>query len=107
MLTMKFLDGTPVDAGYQAQISRLVSQAAEAIEAFGEDELERYAAARPDQHPFIVAGESVIRDWDSGEPMAAGYHGRVWCYSDGRRSLFETGIEDSGERYWNCIQADA
>ena len=52
-MQMKFLDGTPVDPGYEKAISSLVSGAAAAIEEFGEDELERFAseqAAEQENH---------------------------------------------------------
>lgn len=45
MYAMKYMDGTPVDEAYAANIARLVSGAAEAIEIYPEDELEAAAQA--------------------------------------------------------------
>lgn len=45
-MRMKFMDGTPVDAGYAQAISKLVSGATKASEMFSEDELEEFAAAQ-------------------------------------------------------------
>lgn len=47
-MSLKFSDGSQVDPLYEAQITRLVSQAAQAEEYFSEDELERYADALND-----------------------------------------------------------
>jgi hypothetical protein len=43
MHEMKFLDGTPVPAAYAERVAKLVSGACDAVDAVGEDELERFA----------------------------------------------------------------
>jgi hypothetical protein len=49
MLTIKFMDGTPVPQDYQTRISNLVEDAAQAVEIFGKDELERYAVLQKEE----------------------------------------------------------
>lgn len=43
-MLMKYMDGTPVDAGYAKTIAKLVHDAAAATEHISEDDLEAYAA---------------------------------------------------------------
>ena len=54
-MSLKFLDGTQVDPLYEARISTLVSQAAQAEEYFSKDELERYGDALNDNQ---LSGDS-------------------------------------------------
>lgn len=54
-MSTKFIDGSQVDPLYEAQITRLVSQAATALEYCSEDELERYADALNDNQ---LSGDS-------------------------------------------------
>jgi len=44
MFRLKYLDGTPVDAAYAAQVGSLVAGAAAATEIVSEDDLEQFAA---------------------------------------------------------------
>lgn len=42
----RFIDGSPVPTDYQATVSVMVGEAARAVELFGDDELEAYAAGQ-------------------------------------------------------------
>lgn len=43
-MRMKFMDGSPVDAAYEAAISKVVNDAAHASDACTDDELEDFSS---------------------------------------------------------------
>lgn len=54
-MRMKYMDGSPVDAAYEAAISKLVSEAARASDICTDDELEEFASeiAKRENHPQV------------------------------------------------------
>src|SRR5262245_38145688 len=74
MLELKFIDGTPVPDDYLTSASRLVRDAALAIDVFGEDELEAASRAGASQNASeaverkrcCVCGEEIFDEEESG-----------------------------------------
>ena len=69
----KFIDGTPVPAGYQEAITQALNDCCDAEEMFDIDDLERYAKdkrkakedARRDLETSRESGESTAPTWMS------------------------------------------
>jgi len=53
---------------------------------------------------FVLIGESVICDAMTGQELPSDYAGYCMVYfDDGSQSIFETGINSAGERFWWAI----